>query len=59
VYRVKQPAFFSLAYLALSGFAIFYWLPFRFRQTLSILLSLVGAYILPSPMVASFLMALA
>jgi hypothetical protein len=33
VYRLEQPAFFSLACLVFGGFAVFYWLPVRFRQT--------------------------
>jgi alginate O-acetyltransferase complex protein AlgI len=57
VYRLEQPAFFSLACLVFGGFAISYWLPFRFKESFLILLSLAGAYVLLSPVVASLLIA--
>lgn len=55
VYRLEQPAFFWLCYLVFGGFAISYWLPFHFRQTFLILLSLSGAFILLKPLVACLL----
>src|ERR1035438_5880820 len=55
VYRLEQPAFLLLAYLVFGGFAVSYWLPFRFKETFLILLSLGGAYVLLSPLVASLL----
>jgi hypothetical protein len=55
VYNLEQPAFFLLACLVFSGFAISYWLPFRFKETFLILLSLAGAYVLLSPLAASLL----
>ena len=58
VYRLEQPAFFLLACIVFSGFAISYWLPFRFKETFLILLSLAGAYALLSPLVASLLIAI-
>jgi hypothetical protein len=58
VYKLEQPAFFLLACLVFSGFAISYWLPFRFKETFLILLSLAGAYVLLSPLVASLLIAI-
>jgi alginate O-acetyltransferase complex protein AlgI len=57
VYRLEQPPFFSLACLVFGGFAVSYWLPFRFKETFSILLSLAGGYVLLSPLVASLLIA--
>jgi hypothetical protein len=58
VYNLEEPAFFLLACLVFSGFAISYWLPFRFKETFLILLSLAGAYVLLSPLVASLLIAI-
>src|SRR3984957_3675827 len=52
VYSLEQPAFFSLACLVFGGFAVAYWLPFRFKENFFILLSLVGAYVLLDPPVA-------
>jgi hypothetical protein len=57
VFRLEQPAFFSLACLVFGGFAVSYWLPFRFKEPFLILLSLAGAYVLLSPAVASLLIA--
>jgi alginate O-acetyltransferase complex protein AlgI len=57
VYRLEQPAFFNLACLAFGGFVVSYWLPLRFKETFFILLSLAGAYVLVSPLVASLLIA--
>jgi len=57
VYALEQPAFFTLACLVFGGFAVSYWLPFRFKETFLILLSLAGAYVLLSPLVASLLIA--
>jgi hypothetical protein len=57
VYALEQPAFFTLACFAFGGFAVSYWLPFRFKETFLILLSLAGAYVLLSPLVASLLIA--
>jgi hypothetical protein len=55
MYNLEQPAFFLLACLVFSGFAVSYWLPFQFKETFLILLSLAGAYVLLSPLVASSL----
>jgi hypothetical protein len=57
VYSLEQPAFFTLSCLIFGGFAIFYWLPFRFKEAFLILLSLGGAYVLLSPLVATLLIA--
>ena len=59
VYRIEQPIFFLLACLVFGGFAVSYWLPFRFKETFLILLSLGGAYVLLSPLVASLLIVVA
>jgi alginate O-acetyltransferase complex protein AlgI len=55
IYNLEQPAFFSLACIVFGGFVISYWLPFRYKEPFLILLSLGGAYILLSPLVASLL----
>ncbi len=57
VYRLEQPAFFNLACLVFGGFAVTYWLPFRFKENFVILLSLAGAFILLDPKVAALLVA--
>jgi hypothetical protein len=57
VYRLEQPAFFSLACLVFGGFVVSYWLPLRFKETFFIVLSLAGAYVLLDPVVASLLIA--
>ncbi len=54
-YGLEQPAFFSLACMVFGGFAVSYWLPFRFKEAFVILLSLAGAYVLLSPVIASLL----
>jgi hypothetical protein len=57
VYRIEQPAFFTLSCLMFGGFVISYWLPFRFKETFFILLSLTGAFVLLDPAVAILLIA--
>jgi alginate O-acetyltransferase complex protein AlgI len=56
-YGIEQPMFFRLASLVFGGFAVSYWLPFRFKETFFIALSLAGAYVLLSPAVATLLIA--
>jgi hypothetical protein len=57
VYNLEQPAFFRLACIVFAGFAVSYWLPFRYKEPFLILLSLAGAYVLLGPAVASLLIA--
>jgi alginate O-acetyltransferase complex protein AlgI len=57
IYDIEQPIFFRLACLVCGGFVVSYWLPFRFKETFFIALSLAGAYVLVSPMVATLLIA--
>lgn len=57
VYKVEQPAFLTLAYLVFAGFAVCYWLPFRFKENFFILFSLAGAFVLLPPVVAGLLIA--
>jgi alginate O-acetyltransferase complex protein AlgI len=52
-YNLEQPSFFSLACLVFGGFAVSYWLPLRWKEIFLILLSLAGAYVVLSPLVAS------
>jgi alginate O-acetyltransferase complex protein AlgI len=58
VYKLEQPAFFSLACLVFGGFAVSYWLPFRFKENFFILLSLAGAYVMLDAAVATLLIAI-
>ena len=55
VYGLESERFFTLSCLIFGGFAVSYWLPFRFKKTFFILLSLAGAYFLLDPVVASML----
>ena len=55
VYSIEQPAFFTLSCIVFAGFAVSYWLPFRYKEPVVIALSLAGAYLLLSPLVASLL----
>ncbi len=57
VFVLEEPAFFSLACLVFGGFVVCYWLPFRFKEPMIILLSLGGAYLLLPLQVASLLIA--
>jgi hypothetical protein len=57
IYNLEQPVFFNLACIVFGGFVISYWLPFRYKESFLILLSLGGAYILLSFLVASLLIA--
>jgi alginate O-acetyltransferase complex protein AlgI len=58
VYNLEQPAFFRLACIVFGGFVVSYWLPFRYKEAFLIVLSLAGAYLLLSPLVASLLIAI-
>lgn len=55
IYRLEEPAFFVLSSIAFAGFAVHYWLPFRFKEPFWILLSLASAYVLLEPLTASVL----
>jgi hypothetical protein len=55
VYALESEQFFTLSCLIFGGFAVSYWLPFRFKKLFFIVLSLVGAYVLLDPLVASLL----
>jgi hypothetical protein len=57
VYKLEEAAFFSLACLVFAAFAVSFWLPFRFKETFLIVLSLAGACVLLSPLVAGLLAA--
>jgi len=57
LYKLEQPAFFTLACMVFAGFAISYWLPFRYKETFVILLSLAGAFVLLSPLFAGLVIA--
>jgi hypothetical protein len=55
VYGLESDRFFTLSCLIFGGFAVSYWLPFRFKKIFFIVLSLVGAYFLLDAKVASLL----
>jgi len=55
IYALEEPAFFTLACVVFAGFAVAYWLPLRYKEPFTILLSLAGAYVLLSPLTATLL----
>ncbi len=57
IYNLEQPAFFILACIVFGGFAVSYWLPFHLKQPFQIALSLIGAYFLLTPLVATLVIA--
>ena len=46
VYRLEEPIFVWVAAVIFAGFAVHYWLPFRFKEPFWIALSIAGAYAL-------------
>jgi alginate O-acetyltransferase complex protein AlgI len=57
LYGLESQRFFILSCLIVGGFAVSYWLPFRFKESFVIVLSLAGSYFLLDPVVASLLIA--
>ena len=57
LYGLESRRFFTLGCLIFGGFAVSYWLPFRFKEPFLIVLSLAGAYFLLDAAVASLLIA--
>jgi D-alanyl-lipoteichoic acid acyltransferase DltB (MBOAT superfamily) len=55
VFGIEDRAFRIMAALAFGGFAVHYWLPFRFKEWFWIALSLGGAYVLLEGRAASAL----
>jgi len=55
LYGLESQRFFILSCLIVGGFAVSYWLPFRFKEPFVIALSLAGSYYLLDPVVASLL----
>jgi alginate O-acetyltransferase complex protein AlgI len=56
LYRLESRRFLTLSFLIVGGFAVSYWLPFRFKEPFFIALSLGGSYFLLDPAVASLLL---
>jgi D-alanyl-lipoteichoic acid acyltransferase DltB (MBOAT superfamily) len=59
VFSLEDRAFHLVAGLSFGGFAVHYWLPFRYKEWFWIALSLGGAYVLLEPRSASVLIAIA
>lgn len=57
VYRLEEPVFVWVAALIFAGFAVHYWLPFRFKEPFWIALSVVGAFAFFGLFIASLLLA--
>jgi D-alanyl-lipoteichoic acid acyltransferase DltB (MBOAT superfamily) len=58
VFSLEERSFHILAALSFSGFAVHYWLPFKFKEWFWIALSLGGAYVLIDPRSATALIAI-
>ncbi len=56
VYDLEVPTFFKLCEIVFAGFAVSYWVPFRFKEFFLIAISLGGACLLLTPLVASLLL---
>jgi D-alanyl-lipoteichoic acid acyltransferase DltB (MBOAT superfamily) len=59
VFNVEERSFHHLAAICFGGFAVHYWLPFRYKEWFWIGLSLAGAFVLMDPLSASVLITLA
>ena len=55
-FKLEERAFLRLAALVFAGFAVQYWLPFRWREPFCILVSLGGAFVLLEPLPAALLL---
>ena len=58
VFSLEERSFHMLAALSFAGFAVHYWLPFKFKEWFWIALSLGGAYVLIDPRSATALIAI-
>jgi alginate O-acetyltransferase complex protein AlgI len=56
VFQIEDRRFLMLAALCFGGFAVHYWLPFRYKEWFWIALSLGGAYVLLDPLSASMIL---
>lgn len=52
LYRIEEPAFLVLMCVGVGGFAVHYWLPFRFKEWFWIALSVGGAFVFLEPLTA-------
>lgn len=57
VFKIESRAFGELTAITVLGFAIHYWLPFRFKKKFFVLFSMLGAYALLPPLVATTILA--
>lgn len=57
LYGIEEPAFFKIALMVFGGFAVSYWLPFRYKEIFLIALSLAGSAVVLGPSVAAVLIA--
>lgn len=57
IYLIETHAFLVLSCLVFAGFAIHYWLPFRWKEWFFIVLSTGGAYLLLEPLLSTVLIA--
>jgi alginate O-acetyltransferase complex protein AlgI len=56
--RLEERAFLRLAALAFAGFAVHYWLPFRWKEPFWLALSVGGAFVLMNPVPAALVLGL-
>jgi D-alanyl-lipoteichoic acid acyltransferase DltB (MBOAT superfamily) len=57
IYYLETPAFTVLSGLCFAGFAVHYWLPFRWKRPFYVLLSMGGAFAILTPATAALLLA--
>ena len=56
-FRIEEPAFLAIAFIAFCGFAVHYWLPVVAKEWFFVALSLAGAFLVLDPAVAGLLVA--
>jgi alginate O-acetyltransferase complex protein AlgI len=58
MYNIEEPAFLLMTALAFGGFVVHYWLPFEYKETFWLALSIGGAFVLIEPRSALLLVAI-
>jgi alginate O-acetyltransferase complex protein AlgI len=54
-FRIEEPVFLAIAFLAFAGFAVHYWLPVAAKEWFFVGLSVTGAFLVLDPVVAGLL----
>jgi alginate O-acetyltransferase complex protein AlgI len=56
-FRIEEPTFLAIAFIAFAGFAMHYWLPLAAKEWFVVALSLVAGFLVLDPVVAGLLVA--